>query len=96
MPFNLERSTVNVKELIDKLYFDASKPFVFVINNIAYSYFEVISDSILLNKDINKIEIEGNLYELTEKDIIKFNGNNIDDILIPDNAHYYLIKIKIK
>jgi hypothetical protein len=87
---------MNVKEFIDKLYFDASKPIVFIINNMSYSYFEVVSDSILLNKPINKIEIEGNLYELNEKDIIKLNGNNIDDILIPDNAHYYLIKIKIK
>jgi hypothetical protein len=87
---------MNVKEFIDKLYFDASKPIVFIINNMSYSYFEVVSDPILLNKPINKIEIEGNLYELNEKDIIKLNGNNIDDILIPDNAHYYLIKIKIK
>ena len=87
---------MNVKDLVDKLYFDGSKPFIFVINNVSYNYYEVVSNPTLLNLPINKIEIEGNLYELTEKDIIKMNGNNVDDILIPDNAHYYLIKIKIK
>jgi hypothetical protein len=87
---------MNVKDLVEKLYFDASKPFIFLIDNTSYTYYEVVSSPDLLKLSINKIEIEGNLYELTEKDIIKMNGSNVDDILIPDNAHYYLIKIKIK
>ena len=87
---------MNVKDLVSKFYYDASRPVVFIINDKSYTYYEVVDNNVLLNTIINKIEIQGKVYELTSDDIIQYNSHVIHDFVIPDNAHYFLIKVIIK
>lgn len=90
-----------VKDLIDKLLYDSSKPFTFKINKISYNYYEVVSSKQLLDVYINKLEINGHLLELNSDDIIKVKMSNKDindsdiELIIPNNTYYYSIYITI-
>jgi hypothetical protein len=100
MPFNLERSTVNVKDLINKIQYDTSNPVLFVINKRSYNFFEVFADKNLLSVEVNNIKIEARLSQMTQDDVVKvINKEDISsemfDILIPTNSHFYMIVITI-
>jgi len=89
-----------LKDLVDKLLYDSSKPFIFFINSKTYTYYEVVSSKDLLNIYINKLEIDGRLSELNDNDIVKVvKTNNVEeddiDLILPYNSHYYLIIVKI-
>jgi hypothetical protein len=90
-----------VKDLVDVLFYDASKAIVFNINNKNYSYFEVASSSVLHNIDIRSLKIEARLSMLDQDDIMKVvvSKKNIVDsdieLVIPNSSHYYYIHITI-
>jgi hypothetical protein len=85
---------MNVKDIITKISYDSSKPFIFIINSKTYSYYEVISDKELLNVKVNKINIEGKVHALTSQDIITYK--DVEEFIVPHNAHYFLIVVEIK
>jgi hypothetical protein len=100
MPFNLERSTVNVKELIDKIRYDYTTPIVFQIDNNTYQYYDVVNNNKLLMTQVNKIKIFGKVLELNEEDLIKIVNkptvkNSDISVLIPNTTYYYMITIQI-
>lgn len=84
---------MRVKDLVSKIIYDGNHPFVFVIENKRYNYYELIGDSILLEKEIQKIYLEGELHVLNDMDIV---ADDVKEIIYPSSSHYYLIKIKLK
>jgi hypothetical protein len=99
MPFNLERSTVNVKDLIDKIYYDGSNPLLFIINNKSYGFYEVFNNKNILQLQVNQIKIESRMSILDSNDVVVVNKDDIVceslDVLLPANSHYYMIVITI-
>jgi hypothetical protein len=100
MPFNLERSTVNVKDLLNLIKYDAASPVVFNIDSKDYHYYDLFSQENLLKITVNKIKIQGRVSELNEEDVIKIiNKPTIKstdvNLMIPNSSYYYLITIKI-
>ena len=85
---------MNVKDIITKIDYDSNKPFIFLINKQTYTYYEVISSKELLDVKVNKINIEGKMHELNSEDIITYG--EVEDLIVPYNAHYYLVVIEIK
>jgi hypothetical protein len=100
MPFNFERSTVNVKELLSIIKYDANSPIMFNINNKDYYYYDLLYQEDLLKIQIDKIKIQGKVLELNEDDVVKVINNptiKTQDVnlLIPNSSYYYLVIIKI-
>jgi|694.fasta_scaffold03111_11 hypothetical protein len=90
---------MNVKDLIDKVYYDGNNPLLFVINNRKYGFYEVVNNKNLLQIEVNKIKIESQLHMLSSDDAVIVNkddiiGENLD-VLLPANSHYYMIVITI-
>jgi hypothetical protein len=100
MPFNFERSTVNVRELIDKMYYDNTSPILFIINKHTYNFYEIVGNKQLLDTEVNNIKIEARLSQMTHEDIIKVVAkedisSDLFDVVLPVNSHFYMIVITI-
>jgi hypothetical protein len=99
MPFNLERSTVNVKEFISKVIYDKTKPILFIINKKKYQYEDLLHNVLINTIKIESIKLEAVLSELTGNDVIKIiNNSELElrdtdvDVIMPVNSfHYYMV-----
>jgi hypothetical protein len=84
---------MTVKDLVSKIHYNGNHPFIFVIEDRRYNYYDVVSDFILLQKEIQKIYIEGELHVLNDMDIV---ADDVEQVIYPSSSHYYLIKIILK
>jgi|LakMenE01Jun11ns_1017448.scaffolds.fasta_scaffold9854858_2 hypothetical protein len=101
MPFNFERSTVNVKEFLSVI--DLTNINQFKINNEVLSLTYI--QTVLSQYDIDTVEINTNFMPLTTKDIHTIIlSDNIDDAVqylntethLPNSPSYISISINIK
>jgi len=91
---------MNVKDLINILDQTNVVDIIFIINKQSYSYYQVYTNNNLMNVEINKIKIQGQVTELNSNDIVKVITKNYIkekdiELVVPNSSHYYLITITI-